>query len=83
MCAYGKTAATGFEKGNVSGRPTSTVREYDCLKRTQATHLFLLDGWAGRKRGKAENTFSFLSCLFFLVLFSLTWLWYRLMYHSY
>lgn len=79
MHAYGKRAVAGFERANVTGGPTSTVREDDCLESIQATH-FLPRGW---EKKKAENAFSLLSLFFFSVPFSPAELWYRLMYHSY
>lgn len=69
MCAYGRRAVAGFEKANVSGSPTKTVREDGCLKRTQATHFFLP---MGKKKKKSDNGFSLLNHLFFSVLFSPT-----------
>lgn len=35
-----KRAVAGFERPNVAGRPTSTVREDDYLQKIQATFFF-------------------------------------------
>lgn len=59
MCAYGKRAVAGFERANVAGRPTSTVREDDCLKRLQATNVFAYGGGKKKKKKKLRTSFPY------------------------
>lgn len=52
----GKVA--GFERANTAGRPSSTDREDDCLKRIQATHIFLPMG-EGMREERLRMVFSY------------------------